>query len=138
MFVSPLSPNPYLILDTQYPILLPMLAKEFRFHRQNDVRRVYSKGKSVRSGPLGLKYLKNTTTKSNRVAVVVSKKIDKRAVVRNRIRRRVYEIIRKHWSEMEQGYDLVITIFNVSVAIESQGELEHRVSKLLISADLKK
>jgi len=115
-----------------------MLAKKYRFHRQKDVRRVYSRGLSARSGPFGLKYLKQNKPTQNRVAVVVSKKIDKRAVVRNRIRRRVYEIIRNMWEETEQGYDLVITIFHVSVATESHRELKHRINKLFSAAKLKK
>ncbi len=82
--------------------------------------------------------MKQKTPKASRVAVVVSKKIDKRAVVRNRIRRRVYEIVRKQWNEIEQDYDLVITVFNVSVKDESHGELESQVSKLLKSAGLRK
>ncbi len=109
-----------------------MLAKKYRFHRQNDVRRVYARGESSRSGPLGLKYLKQQSPGNSRLAVVVSKKIDKRAVVRNRIRRRIYEIVRKQWDEIEEGYDLVITAFNVSVATEKHSELERQVNKLLL------
>ena len=115
-----------------------MLAKKYRFHRQNDVRRVYTRGESARSGPFGMKYMKQTKPSDSRVAVVVSKKIDKRAVVRNRIRRRVYEIIRNRWDDIEPGYDIVITVFNVSVADDAHSELDHRINKLFISANLKK
>ena len=113
-----------------------MLAKEYRFHRQNDVKRVYRSGESARSGPFGLKYLKQSKPGDSRVAVVVSKKVDKSAVVRNRIRRRIYEIIRTHWESVKQGNDIVITVFNVSVEKEKHQELEHRILKLLKSADL--
>jgi len=115
-----------------------MLSKKYRFHRQNDVKRVYARGDSARSGPFGLKYMKQSKPADDRIAVVVSKKIDKRAVVRNRIRRRVYEIIRNQLPEMKQGYDLVITVFNVSVARENSQELKQRIIKLLHSAELMK
>lgn len=113
-----------------------MLAKKFRFHRQSDVRRVYRDGASARSKRISLKYLKQTSAGDNRVAVVVSKKIDKKAVVRNRIRRRVYEIIRKSWPTTKQGYDLVFTVHNNSIATAPHQEIEAEIEKLLKKAEL--
>jgi len=113
-----------------------MLAKKFRFHRQNDVRRVYRNGSSARSSHLSLKYLKQPSSSDNRVAVVVSKKVDKKAVVRNRIRRRVYEIIRNRWAGTRQGYDLVFTVHNKSIATIDHLELEAEIKKLLEKAKL--
>ncbi len=113
-----------------------MLAKKYRFHRQNDVRRVYRDGQSARSKRISLKYLKQRSASNNRVAVVVSKKVDKKAVTRNRIRRRVYEIIRNNWSETTPGYDLVFTVYEKSVAALEHEELEAEVRKLLTKAQL--
>ncbi len=113
-----------------------MLAKKFRFHRQNDVRRVYRNGSSARSTHLNLKYLKQHSANDNRVAVVVSKKVDKKAVIRNRIRRRVYEIIRNAWTDTKQGYDLVFTVYDKSVATIEHSELEAEIKKLLQKAEL--
>ncbi len=113
-----------------------MLAKKFRFHKQNDVRRVYRDGKSARSKNISLKFLKQRDTSDSRVAVVVSKKIDKKAVTRNRIRRRVYEIIRKTWPSTHQGYDLVFTVHERSVATMKHEELETEIEKLLTKAEL--
>ncbi len=113
-----------------------MLAKKYRFHRQNDVRRVYRNGSSARARRISLKYLKQRIPSDNRVAVVVSKKVDKKAVVRNRIRRRVYEIIRKTWSKQSQGYDLVFTVHERSTATISHEELASEIEKLLQKANL--
>ncbi|VAW27753.1 Ribonuclease P protein component [hydrothermal vent metagenome] len=113
-----------------------MLAKKFRFHRQNDVRRVYRNGSSARSSHLSLKYLKQHSPSDNRVAVVVSKKVDKKAVIRNRIRRRVYEIIRNTWTDTKQGHDLVFTVHDKSIATIEHPELEAEIKKLLKKAEL--
>jgi ribonuclease P protein component len=66
-----------------------MLSRTHRFHGYGSLKKVYANGKSVRGGLIGLKYLAGGS-KPYRVAVVVSKKVHKSAVVRNRIRRRLY------------------------------------------------
>ena len=115
-----------------------MLRKEFRFHRQNRVKRVYQKGKTVKAGPFSLKYYKQPRPEGSKAAVVVSKKVDKRAVARNRIRRRVYEILRTKWDEVEAGYDLVFTIFDPEVGSVEHKVLVSRIDKLLSTAGLLK
>lgn len=113
-----------------------MLAKKYRFHRQNDVRRVYRDGNSARSNQLSLKYLKQKEPGEGRVAVVASKKVDKRAYVRNRIRRRVYEIIRRDWEEIEKGHDMVFMVYDKSLASMKHQELEELIKSLLKKANL--
>lgn len=112
-----------------------MLAKEFRFHRQKDVKRVYRDGSSVRSKQASLKYLKNKK-ETNRVAVVVSKKVHKNAVVRNRIRRRGYEIIRRCWGDTAQGFDLVFVVYDHKLAKLDHAEVQAVFEGLLRKADL--
>ena len=53
---------------------------------------MYQKGKTIRKSKMSLVCTKNTRG-FTRVAVVVSKKVDKSAVGRNRIRRRIYDYI---------------------------------------------
>lgn len=47
--------------------------------------------------------------------MVVSKKISKSAVVRNRIRRRLYEAVRLVEDQIEQPRDIVITVFHEQI-----------------------
>lgn len=63
-----------------------------------------------------MKYVENPKRKEYRLAVVVSKKVHKSAVVRNRIRRRIYEAVRLEAVNMAGAFDIVITIFNDQVA----------------------
>jgi ribonuclease P protein component len=57
---------------------------------------------------LSVKAIKTGRAES-RVVVIVAKKISKRAVVRNRIRRRLVEYLRTNWATVTPGYDIVVT-----------------------------
>lgn len=68
-----------------------------------------------------------------RLAVVVSRKVHKSAVKRNRIRRRLYETVRvlRKESGINWQNDIVITVFDESVADMPHGELQQNLVKLL-------
>lgn len=115
-----------------------MLAKIFRFHGYGSLKFVYSKGKTVRARFLSMKYVANTRRSDSRLAVVVSKKITKKAPGRNRMRRRLYEAVRHEWSNIKPGYDLVITVFDERIATVPSDELTVLVHDLLSGADVLK
>ena len=52
--------------------------------------------------------LQRTDNAESRLGMVVSRKIDKRAVVRNRIKRRIKEIFRIFRSRFEGSWDLIV------------------------------
>ena len=112
-----------------------MLKSLFRFHRRNAIQYVYKKGRSVRHGQLSLKFVANNRPES-RFGVVVAKKVDKRAVKRNRIRRRIYEVLRKNWDGVSPGVDVLVTVFDKEVAAKPAAELEAEVLGLLKKAQL--
>jgi len=68
-------------------------------------RRVYSRGKSAASPYLAMYFRKNGRTE-NRLGITVSTKLGK-AVVRNRVRRRLREIYRLNEARFLPGYDIV-------------------------------
>lgn len=112
-----------------------MLAHSLRFHRRNAINYIHKNGRSVRGDKISLKHIENNRDQS-RIAVVVSKKVDKRAVVRNRIRRRIYEIVRTEWNTLLPGHDVVITVFDPSLATIPAGETRAAVIDLLKKAEL--
>jgi ribonuclease P protein component len=61
--------------------------------KKKDFDRAFRQGKKVSSSVLQLRYALNDLTE-NRVACMVSQKVSKKAVVRNKIRRRLIEITR--------------------------------------------
>ena len=70
-----------------------MLNHPARLRKERDIMRVYQKCRGAVNEQIGVKALTNPQGET-RVTVVVSKKVDKRAVVRNRNRRRVMGILR--------------------------------------------
>jgi len=74
--------------------------------RNSDFRRIYAKGKSAVS-PGAVIYCRKNKLGSNRAGYTVSKKLGK-AVVRNRVRRRLREIVRLNSGNLQQGYDLIV------------------------------
>ena len=83
------------------------------FKKNHEFRRMYVKGKSAVT-PFLVVYAKRTGRSENRMGVTVSNKIGK-AVVRNRVRRRLREIYRLHETELARGTDLVIVARSRSV-----------------------
>jgi ribonuclease P protein component len=105
-----------------------MIARTHRFHGLNSLRHVYARGQTVRGPQLAIKYIFNNKRRSYRAAVVVSRKVHKSAVVRNRIRRRIYEIVRLHEARFQKPLDMVITVFSESVAVIESRELEASIA----------
>jgi len=113
-----------------------MIAQKHRFHGLGSLRFVYQNGKTVRSGPLAVKYTLNQRRQTYRCAVVVSKKVNKSAVARNRIRRRVYEIVRVQEPNINMPYDIVISIFSDEVRTMPAEQLQKIVHELLEQASM--
>ena len=111
-----------------------MLAKKNRFHRRRFVQYVYRKGKSFRGEYITLKVVRDQRHKDYRVGVVVSKKVDKSAVKRNRIRRRLYGLIKEY--SLPNDADIIITAYDNKLAETPAEDIKERLEKLLTKANL--
>lgn len=107
-----------------------MLNKRYRFHSRGGVRYVYQKGKTVRKPKMSLVFAENTRG-FTRAAVVVSKKVMKSAVGRNRIRRRIYEALRKNFEYLPKKTDYVFVVFSKDVKDMPFSELEKLLGELV-------
>lgn len=85
-----------------------MIASKYRFHGHGSLKFLYKNGRVIRSRYFTVKYITNHYRSNPRFAVVVSKKVHKSAVGRNRIRRRVYERLR---------IDVLPHVKNVDIAV---------------------
>lgn len=112
-----------------------MIAVGNRFRGRNSLRRVYSLGKVVRGQQCSLTYLLNDRRTKYRLAVVVSKKVSKSAVKRNRIRRRIYEVVRGFGLE-KQSYDIVISVFADTFLSMPHEQLQKSIKNLFNSAGI--
>lgn len=84
-----------------------MLSKEFRLRKKEEVNLVFKTGESVSLPEIALRFLPNNLEFA-RVAVLVGVKLSKKAVVRNRIKRRLREVARLNFSKIPAGLDLLI------------------------------
>lgn len=100
-----------------------MLAKENRFRGRTSLGLVFRRGRTSRSAGLLIRFYPTSKT-GFRAAVVVSRKVHKNAVVRNRIRRRIYEFISRHKSSIKNG-DIVVTVLDTKLKSCSFEELDN-------------
>jgi ribonuclease P protein component len=112
-----------------------MLTRSHRFHGYGSLRRTYSNGQTVRGSFISLRHAPRPAGKPYRVAVVVSRKVHKSAVVRNRIRRRVYEFVRQY-EIVPPAVDLIFTVFSDQVASLETERLNSIMNELLTKATL--
>lgn len=109
-----------------------MLRKENRFHGPKGVRLAY-RGKQIRGRLLSL-HVSKRSEPGFRVAVVVSRKVSKSAVVRNRIRRRIYELVRARPQDATEGYDYIISVYDAALAVMTTGKLKSELHTVLSKA----
>jgi len=71
---------------------------------------VFKQGKGVKQDFLALKFNKNNL-KNSRFGFVVSSKVSKKAVVRNKVKRRLRESVRSRLDSIKKGFDIVFVTF---------------------------
>lgn len=113
-----------------------MIGRSNRFHGRASIQRLYKAGDTVRANMLSLRYAPNPKRQEYRLAVVVSRKVSKSAVVRNRIRRRIYDCVRILSSSFTGVYDLAFIIYDEKIATLSPAELAAEVERLCKKAKL--
>jgi len=108
-----------------------MLQYTHRFHGHNSLRYVYKNGKTLRGQYFVVRYVDNPKRNNYRAAVVVSKKVHKSAFVRNRIRRKVYEILREQSSHLSENLDIVVNITSLEIYSMNHPDLYQQIEKTL-------
>ena len=112
-----------------------MLSNSYRFHGRGSLKYVHQHGKTVRGPMLSLKYHQNQQRSRFRCAIIVSRKVNSSAVVRYRIRRRIYEVVRQEAGQLG-AYDLVFVVFSDQLATISANQLQKIVKDCLAQAHL--
>ena len=113
-----------------------MLARKHRFHGLGSLKSVFKYGQNIKGPLISLRHNLNPHRKEYRCAVVVSRKVHRSAVVRNRIRRRVYEDVRGIESQISRPYDLVFTIHSDQLAKMEAAKLRSQIQDLLSRAKI--
>lgn len=97
-----------------------MLPKARRIYLKRDFEHIFKQGGSLQGKLFRFKFLKNNL-KHSRFAVVVSSKVSKKAVVRNRIRRRAWSVISDFDQNFNNKIDLVLVALADSVKADFNG-----------------
>lgn len=106
-----------------------MLEKNKRVRLKKDFENVFKKGKGLFEDSLGLKIVKNNL-EFNRFGVIVSNKVSKKAVIRNRIKRQIRSILRMEELKLKVGYDSVI-LTQKEILKKNFQEIQKTISRLL-------
>jgi ribonuclease P protein component len=113
-----------------------MLPKEYRLTAEKDYARLFTKGRPFYGRGLTMKVATNRL-KTPRVGFVVSTKVAKKAVVRNLIKRRMREIVRKRIPLIAGGVDIAFMAKPEAKTLTYQ-ELETIMTTLLTKTGLMK
>lgn len=83
------------------------MKKKFRLTKTNDFKKLFDEQRIFYSQNIILKAVKNDLEYS-RFGIIVSTKVSKRAVDRNKIKRRIREILRINYNNIKQGIDVLV------------------------------
>ena len=89
-----------------------MLHRDWRISRGKEYNCIYNKGRRM-AGKYMIVFSKENQLSHNRFGIVTSKKIGN-AVIRNRAKRQIREVIRKNLNNLRPGFDVVVVArFNI-------------------------
>jgi ribonuclease P protein component len=110
-----------------------VLPNQNRLRRREDFAKVYAKGDRYRGTYLNLRIFIDSNDPLTRIGIVVSKKVSKLAVTRNRFKRQLRAIFRQLLSQLKNGLQIVVTVTTVQ-SKSSYQELWDDLKNLLAKA----
>ncbi|MDB4939728.1 MAG: rnpA [Candidatus Doudnabacteria bacterium] len=108
-----------------------MLKKTNRINKTRDLQKVYRSGKTLHTPALVIKFVSGAKT---RVGMVVSKKVSKKAVERNRIKRALREKMRNGLPSLAPGDYMLVA--KPTAASYKGKELSDQLQASLVRAGL--
>jgi len=111
-----------------------MLARKFRLRLKNDFKKVFELGKFYPEKFLAIKILSNGSDVP-RFGFIVSKKVSKKATVRNKVKRRLRESVRLKIKSglIKDGFDAIV-LTRPETAAKNFAEIDEAMNKLLKKA----
>jgi ribonuclease P protein component len=106
-----------------------MLPRQHRLTKNKDFENVARNGRGVFGKGLGIKWLKNNLLVS-RFGIVVSLKVSKKAVIRNKIKRRLRAIVWQEIKKIKSGYDIII-LTKPEIKEEDYWQIKNKLEILL-------
>lgn len=110
------------------------MQKQYRLTHRADFNKVYRRGRSTANRQFVVYYLANADTKHFKLGVSISKKLGN-AVIRNRLKRQIKEIIRLDSGHIKSQIDMIIIVRQQAVAMD-YNELRRSLIHVLRRAKL--
>lgn len=117
-----------------------MLAKNNRLHKETEIKSLIQQGQTFFLPQFVIKYRKNTE-KESRFTFVVSTKVDKKAIVRNRIKRQLRAAVQELLPQIIPGFDVIIIVKKSALDLEFSEivkQLQFALSKIRVYKILNK
>lgn len=111
-----------------------MLAKQYRLKKNKDFELTFKKGEALDGRFLFLK-LRINNLEISRFGFVIGKKVSKKSTVRNKIKRRLRESIKKRLDDIKPGFDVII-VAKEEIVDKDYHDIGMEVEKLLKKAGL--
>lgn len=111
----------------------PMFSQIHRLRNEKDVLRAIRSRRGVFDAACGIKFVENAVGVP-RFVIVVSTKVDKRAVVRNRVRRQYREICKNLLSRLPAA-DIALMVARPAIGL-SRAEMQERLEGVFVKAKL--
>jgi ribonuclease P protein component len=108
-----------------------MFAKKNRLGKTSDVQKTFAVGRGFFNPYFSLRFVAKAAAPA-RITVVVSTKVAKRAVVRNKIKRVVREQIRLRLAQMRSGDYAIVA--RPAASKLAKPEIKEQILKLLVTA----
>jgi len=113
-----------------------MLPKLNRLTREKDFEKTFKQGKKYSLSSIKIYLIVNKNgLKQSRFGFIVSKKISNKAVLRNKIKRRLRMVIRDSLAEIRNGFDIII-ISLPGIEDNSFKEIEKNIKYIFKKAGL--
>lgn len=110
------------------------MQKKFRLRKKQDFGLVYRQGRSFANAQFVVYWRKQAEPGNFRLGISASSKLGG-AVVRNRIRRKIKEIVRLNAARLQNGYDIILIVRKPALQM-SYRELEGSIMHVLRKAGL--
>lgn len=111
-----------------------MLPRKYKLKKENNFKKVFKQGKYYQEDFIKIRTLKNDL-KINRFGFIVGLKISKKSTQRNKIKRRLEEVIRLKLDQIKSGFDIVILV-NQEITEKGYQEIEKTLINLFKKAKL--
>jgi len=109
-----------------------MLSKTNRLRKERDFENLFKRGKSFKKDFLILRVVQNNLGDS-RFGFIVSQKVSKKAVLRNKIKRRLRDIVGRNIEEIIKGRDVALIVlpgFEKKSFLETKEALENLLKNI--------